>query len=181
MSHEQYEDETAVVLAANQERQGLSQWLWSKPLGQHVAEEDDEDEIETLVEDLWDEDREARCKHLYSARTRSWATAPELSSSGRIYQRVQHSALDYSQPSISIKSSWSRLSSSQRPLPPTEVPSLTKSTQHASWLPWSLHSGSSASLQVGSPSLGRGKLMGKNGSPRKKSSSTSPTKAMVLR
>ena len=180
MSHAQPE-ETDVVVVANQQRQGLSQWLWSKPLGQHEAEDDDEDEIVQLAEEAWDEDREAQCKHLYSARTHSKATPPECSSSGRIYQRVQHSLVEFSKPSMNIRSQWSSYSSSQKPLPQIEAPSLMRSTPHATWLPSALLLGNSGSRKMVPQLSGPGRSTDWTGTPRQKTSSTSPTKAMVLR
>ncbi|DAZ87616.1 TPA_asm: P4 protein [Paspalum notatum polerovirus] len=118
-----------------------NQWLWSRPIDVDNALEDEDDQVETLQEDL--ESDEARGRLLYFQRTRSRATPPENSPSGRLYQSVQHSVVEFSKPTMSIRSQRSLWSSSPRPLPPLKVPSLmslTHTTSSAHLLPQSTNS-----------------------------------------
>nr|QDG00390.1 P4 [Maize yellow mosaic virus]QDG00397.1 P4 [Maize yellow mosaic virus] len=101
---------------------GPSQWLLSRQIRVEDALEDEDDQVETLQEDL--ESDEARGRLLYFQRTLSRAMPPEKSPSGRLYQSVQHSVAEFSRPTMSIRSQRSYWSSSPRPLPPPKVPSL---------------------------------------------------------
>ncbi|QRV07422.1 putative movement protein [Artemisia virus B] len=100
--------------------------LWSKPFGEHLAEEEDEDEVEWVSEEALMPQSNGAMRHLCSTRTRSWATAPENSFSGRVYQNVMRSQTEYSDPSINIRSQRYSCSSSQRPLQPAPVQSLMR-------------------------------------------------------
>nr|BBO15437.1 P4 protein [Barley virus G] len=99
-----------------------NQWLWSRQVSVDAAPEDEDDELETLQEDL--ESEEGRGKHLYFRRTLSRAMPPESSPSGRLYQSAQHSVVEFSRPTMSIRSQRSLWSSSPRPLPNLKAPSL---------------------------------------------------------
>nr|UVK78401.1 MAG: movement protein [Plant associated polerovirus 1] len=115
------EDEVGVLAAG---LGGATQWLWSKPLGSHNAEDDEDEYVVSLLEEAELED-EGRARHSYFQKTTSRAVTPEVSLSGRVYQTAQRSVLEYSRPTIAIKSQWSSWSSSPRPLPPLQVRSLT--------------------------------------------------------
>ncbi|AYN77814.2 P4 [Pumpkin polerovirus] len=114
--------------------QGVSAWLWSKPLGQHSAEDDDEETADVLIEEA-ELEEDAKARHSYFQKTISWAVPQEVSPSGRLYQRAQHSALEYSRPTMNIKSQWLSWSSSPRPLPPPQAPSLMSWTPIANLAP----------------------------------------------
>nr|ANH21074.1 P4 [Suakwa aphid-borne yellows virus] len=114
--------------------QKATAWLWSKPLGLHSAEDDDDETVDVLLEEA-ELEEQAKAKHLYSAKTISRAVPQEQSLSGRLYQTAQHSALEYSRPTMSIKSQWSSWSSSPRPLPRPPVPSLMSWTPIANLAP----------------------------------------------
>nr|AEI55841.1 movement protein [Chickpea chlorotic stunt virus] len=101
-----------------------TQWLWSRPLGSHSAEEDEEETVDALQEEAQLED-EGQARHSYFRKTTSRAVPQELSRSGRVYQTAQLSALEYLGPTMNIKSQWSSWSSSPRPLPPPQGRSLT--------------------------------------------------------
>lgn len=101
-----------------------TQWLWSKPLGNHSAEEDEEETVDALLEEAQLED-EGLARHSYFRKTTSREVPLEVSRSGRVYQTAQLSALEYSGPIMNIKSQWSSWSSSPRPLPPPQGRSLT--------------------------------------------------------
>lgn len=113
---------------------GATAWLWSTPLGDHHAEDDNEETADALIEEAELEEG-AQAKHSYFQRTISRAVPQEVSLSGRLYQRAQHSALEYSRPTMNIRSSWSSWSSSPRPLPPPRAPSLMSWTPTASLAP----------------------------------------------
>nr|AAZ93699.1 putative movement protein [Cereal yellow dwarf virus RPV]ABL67532.1 17k protein [Cereal yellow dwarf virus RPV]ABL67535.1 17k protein [Cereal yellow dwarf virus RPV]ABL67541.1 17k protein [Cereal yellow dwarf virus RPV]ABL67598.1 17k protein [Cereal yellow dwarf virus RPV] len=100
-----------------------SQWLWSLPTAQPGAE-DAEDQLVLGEEELQDSEEEAVARHLFSQRTHSRATPLEVSPSGRLYQTIRHSRMEYSRPTMSIRSQVVSYSSSARPLPQQPVPSL---------------------------------------------------------
>nr|AHJ60027.1 movement protein [Suakwa aphid-borne yellows virus] len=156
------------------ELQRTTAWLWSKPLAHHSADDDDDETCDALLEEAELED--ARAKHLYLAKTVSRAVPPEQSLSGRLFQRAQHSALEYSRPTMSIKSQWSSWSSSPRPLPPPPVPSLMSWTPIASSLP-----SNPRLINLESPRMvleygGQSSSTGHNGMTPRKTSSASSTK-----
>nr|UDF37943.1 P4 [Melon aphid-borne yellows virus] len=154
--------------------QRVTAWLWSKPLANHNAEDDDDETQDVLLEEAELED--AQVKHLYSAKTISRAVPPEQSLSGRLYQRAQHSALEYSRPTMSIKSQWSSWSSSPRPLPPPQVPSLMSWTPTASLTPSNPRLINLESRRVDLEHGARSSLTGWNGTAPRKINSASHTK-----
>lgn len=158
----------------------ISQWLWSKPLGQHNAELDDDEEVTTGQEELFLPEEQVLARHLFSQKTISREVPAEQSRSGRVYQTARHSLMEYSRPTMSIKSQWSFWSSSPKPLPKIPVPSLTSWTHTVN----SIHSPPQLT-NSGSQSPGRGGLQrltstGRNGTTLPRTNSGSSTKAMVL-
>nr|UYL94428.1 MAG: putative Vpg linked protein [Chickpea chlorotic stunt virus] len=101
-----------------------TQWLWSKPLGSHSAEDDEEETVDALQEEAQLED-EVQAKHSYFQKITSRVVPQETSRSGRVYQTAQLSALEFSGPTMNIRSQWLSWSSSPRPLPPPQGRSLT--------------------------------------------------------
>nr|AFM68927.1 P4 [Cucurbit aphid-borne yellows virus] len=159
--------------------QGVTAWLWSTPLGGHHAEDDNEETADALIEEAELED-EARAKHLYFQRTISRAVPQEVSLSGRLYQRAQHSALEYSRPTMNIKSAWSSWSSSPRPLPPPQVPSLMSWTPTASLAPSNPRLISLESPRMDCEDGQLGRLTGWNGTTQPRTNLRSSTKGMDL-
>nr|WEW07532.1 movement protein [Cucurbit aphid-borne yellows virus] len=158
---------------------GVTAWLWSTPLGDHRAEDDNEETADALIEEA-ELEEEAQAKHLYFQRTISRAVPQEVSPSGRLYQRAQHSALEYLRPTMNIRSSWSSWSSSPRPLPPPRVPSLMSWTPTASLAP-----SNPRLINLESPRMDcdvgpLSKSTGWNGMMQPKTSSRSSTKGMDL-
>nr|QIM58525.1 hypothetical protein [Cucurbit aphid-borne yellows virus] len=158
---------------------GATAWLWSTPLGDHRAEDDNEETADALIEEA-ELEEEAQAKHLYFQRTISRAVPQEVSPSGRLYQRAQHSALEYSRPTMNIKSSWSSWSSSPRPLPPPQAPSLMSWTPTASLAPSNprLINLESPRMDCDDGQLNR--LTGWNGTTQRKTNSRSFTKETDL-
>ncbi|ULN99197.1 movement protein P4 [Pterostylis polerovirus] len=132
-----------------------SQWLWSQATGS-PGEEDAEDELEVGLEEFQDRDSEVQARHSCSRRTHSKVVPLEVSPSGRVYQTVRHSRMEYSGPTMSIKSQWSLFSSSARPLPRPQVPSLMSWTPIAKLHPSLQPSTSSPSPRVVSKLIKRG-------------------------
>nr|ACF48401.1 P4 movement protein [Beet western yellows virus] len=157
-----------------------SQWLWSKPLGQHDAEIDDDEEALTGVEELSLPEEQVQARHLFSRKTTSREVPADQSRSGRVYQSAQHSLMEYSRPTMNIRSRWSFWSSSPRPLPKAPVPSLTSWTHTVN----SIHSPpqltNSGSQSPGGGRLQRRSSTGLIGTMLPKINSGSSTKAMVL-
>ncbi|DAZ87609.1 TPA_asm: P4 protein [Kalanchoe marnieriana polerovirus] len=154
----------------------FSQWLWSKPLGQHDAKEDDEEEVLVGAEELCLPEQEVQSRHLFSRKTVSREVPVEISRSGRVYQTAQHSRMEYSRPTMNIKSRWSHWSSSPRPLPNPPVPSLTSWTHTVN-----SHHSPPQLTNSGSPSPGGGRLrrlslMAPSGTTPRKISSVSSTR-----
>nr|CRL92758.1 MP [Spinach yellows virus] len=158
----------------------LSQWLWSKPLGQHNADLDDDEEVTTGQEELLLPEEQVQARHLFSQKTISREVPAEQSRSGRVYQTARHSLMEYSRPSMSIKSRWSLWSSSPRPLPKTPVPSLTSWTHTVNSIPFPQLSINSGSQSPGGKRLQRLSSMELNGTTLPRTNSGSSTKAMVL-
>nr|APA23060.1 movement protein [Cowpea polerovirus 1] len=154
-----------------------TQWLWSKPLGQQVAEDDDEETVDALTEEAEIEGGLAR--HLCFLKTTSREVPVEQSRSGRLYQTAQHSVLEYSRPTMSIKSQWSRWSSSPRPLPPPPGRSLTSLIPTASPRAYNPMSTNLASLEMDNAPGQGGLLTGLSGMTPRKINSGSFTKEMV--
>nr|QBC36457.1 movement protein [Cucurbit aphid-borne yellows virus] len=158
---------------------GATAWLWSTPLGDHRAEDDNEETADALIKEAEPEEG-ARVKHLYFQGTISRAVPQEVPPSGRLYQRAQHSSLEYSRPTMNIRSSWSSWSSSPRPLPPPRAPSLMSWTPTASLAP-----SNSRLINLESPRMDcddgqLGKLTGWNGMMQLKTNSRSSTRGMGL-
>ncbi|ABG46340.1 17K protein [Sweet potato leaf speckling virus] len=103
--------------------QEVSQWLWSQPLGTPGAD-DVEDEVVEQLDELHFPEDEAYAKLSYSQRTTSRAVPQEVSPSGRLFQSASLSKVEYSRPSMSIRSQTSYFSSSARPLQRPAVLSL---------------------------------------------------------
>nr|QOY46998.1 movement protein [Turnip yellows virus] len=158
----------------------LSQWLWSKPLGQHNADQDDDEEAVTGQEELFLPEEQVRARHLFSQKTISREVPAEQSRSGRVYQTARHSLMECSRPTMSIKSQWSFWSSSPRPLPKIPVPSLTSWTHTVNSTPFLQLSTNSGSQSPGGGRLQRLTSTGQNGTTLPRTNSGSSTKAMVL-
>ncbi|WBK56461.1 P4 protein [Triticum yellow stripe virus] len=109
-----------------------SQWLWSQPMAL-PGEEDVDDQCVVGEEELQDSEEEAVARHSFSQRTQSRATPLEVSPSGRLYQSIRHSRMEYSRPTMNIRSQIVSYSSSPRPLQPQQAPSLL------SWTPIANH------------------------------------------
>ena len=158
----------------------LSQWLWSKPLGQHNADQDDDEEAVTGQEELFLPEEQVRARHLFSQKTISREVPAEQSRSGRVYQTARHSLMECSRPTMSIKSQWSFWSSSPKPLPKIPVPSLTSWTHTVNSIPFPQQLTSSGSQSPGKRRLQRLTSMERNGTMLPRTNSGSSTKAMVL-
>ncbi|AFM68946.1 P4 [Suakwa aphid-borne yellows virus] len=155
--------------------QKATAWLWSKPLGLHSAEDDDDETVDALLEEA-ELEEQAKAKHSYSAKTISRAVPLEQSRSGRLYQTAQHSALEYSRPTMSIKSQWLSWSSSPRPLPRPPVPSLMSWTPIANLAPSNPRLINSVSQRVDHEHGALSSLTGWNGTTPQRISSESFTK-----
>nr|QKG32975.1 movement protein [Turnip yellows virus] len=158
----------------------LSQWLWSKPLGQHNADQDDDEEAVTGQEELFLPEEQVRARHLFSQKTISREVPAEQSRSGRVYQTARHSLMECSRPTMSIKSQWSFWSSSPKPLPKIPVPSLTSWTHTVNSTPFPQLSTNSGSQSPVGGRLQRLTSTGQNGTTLPRTNSGSSTKAMVL-
>ncbi|UIX27230.1 movement protein [Cotton bunchy top virus 2] len=97
----------------------MLQLLLSRPLGNHSADDDDEETAHALLEEAQIEEEEGvgTLRHSYFQRTHSREVPAEISRSGRLYQTVQRSVQEYSRPTSYIKSQSLFWSSSPRPLP----------------------------------------------------------------
>nr|AHC97242.1 movement protein [Polerovirus IRTuYK132] len=158
----------------------LSQWLWSRPLGQHNADRDDDEEVITGQEELFLPEEQVRARHLFSQKTILREVPAERSRSGRVYQTARHSLMEYSRPTMSIKSQWSFWSSSPRPLPKTPVPSLTSWTHTVNSIHFPQQLTNSGSQSPGRSRLQRLSSTEQNGTTLPRTNSGSSTKAMVL-
>nr|AHC97234.1 movement protein [Polerovirus IRBWH108] len=158
----------------------LSQWLWSKPLGQHNADLDDDEEVITGQEELFPPEEQVQARHLFSQKTILREVPAERSRSGRVYQTARHSLMEYSRPTMSIKSQWSFWSSSPKPLPKTPVPSLTSWTHTVNSTPFPQQLTNSGSQSPGKGRLQRLSSTERNGTTLPRTNSGSSTKAMVL-
>nr|UID85579.1 P4 [Cotton leafroll dwarf virus] len=159
----------------------ISQWLWSRPLGTHNAEEDEDEEVVVGQEEAFLADQELRARHLFSQKTISREVPAEQSRSGRVYQTAQLSAMECSRPTMSIRSQWSYWSSSPRPLQPPPVRSLTSWIHTVNSAPSPQQLTNSASRRTGGNSLRRLLSMGRNGTTPPRTSSNSYTREMVPR
>nr|UWJ07810.1 P4 [Beet mild yellowing virus]UWJ07815.1 P4 [Beet mild yellowing virus]UWJ07820.1 P4 [Beet mild yellowing virus] len=158
----------------------LSQWLWSKPLGQHNADLDDDEEATTGQEELFLPEEQVRARHSFSQKTISREVPADQSRSGRVYQTARHSLMECSRPTMSIKSQWSFWSSSPRPLPKIPVPSLTSWTHTVNSVPFHQPLTSSGSQNPAGGHLQRLTSTGRTGMTLPRTNSGSSTKAMVL-
>nr|WBG54096.1 P4 [Beet chlorosis virus] len=157
----------------------ISQWLWSKPLGEHNADLDDDEEVITGQEELFLPEEQVKARHLFSRKTISREVPAEQSRSGRVYQTAQHSLMECSRPTMSTKSRWSFWSSSPKPLPKVPVPSLTSWTHTVNSTPFPQLSTSSGSRSPGRGRLQRLTSTGRTGMTLPRTNSGSSTKAMV--
>nr|AIZ77387.1 movement protein [Brassica yellows virus]AJL34497.1 movement protein [Brassica yellows virus]QBY26424.1 P4 protein [Brassica yellows virus] len=158
----------------------ISQWLWSKPLGQHNADQDDDEEVTTGQEELFLPEEQVRARHLFSQKTISREVPAEQSRSGRVYQTARHSLMECSRPTMSIRSQWSFWSSSPRPLPKTPVPSLTSWTRTVNSTLSPPQLTNSGSQSPGGGRLQRLSSTEWNGTTLPRTNSGSSGKAMVL-
>ncbi|QZR95590.1 movement protein [Plantago asiatica virus A] len=158
----------------------ISQWLWSKPLGQHDAEIDDDEELITGQEELYLPEWEAEARHLFSQKTVSRETPAGQSRSGRVYQTARHSLMECSRPTMNIRSQWSYWSSSPRQVPNPPVPSLSNWTHTVNSQLFPPQLTNSESPSPGGNRLQRLSLTGRNGGTPQRTSSRSSTKAMVV-
>lgn len=152
-----------IVAAGRRDLEGVVGSLWSKPLGQHNAEIDDDEEVELTEEFLELPEQEVQSRHSNFRKTVSWETPPEQSRSGRVYQTVRLSQMESSRPTMNIRSSHLYWSSSPRPLALPPAPSLTSWTHTVNNLPFPALSGNSPSRKGGSGSSRPKSLMGKLG------------------
>nr|AKU41570.1 putative movement protein [Cotton leafroll dwarf virus] len=159
----------------------ISQWLWSKPLGIHNADDDEDEEVVIGQEDAFLADQELQARHSFSRKTISREVPQDQSRSGRLYQTALLSAMECSRPTMSIRSQWSYWSSSPRPLQHPPVPSLTKWIHTVNCLPSPPRLTNSESLRTGGSSLRRLLSTDRNGTTPPRTSSESYTKAMVPR
>nr|AAX08105.1 putative movement protein [Cotton leafroll dwarf virus]AEK06222.1 P4 [Cotton leafroll dwarf virus] len=159
----------------------ISQWLWSKPLGTHNAEDDEDEEVVIGQEDAFLEDQELQARHLFSQKTVSREVPQDQSRSGRLYQIARHSAMECSRPTMNIRSQWSYWSSSPRPLQHPPVPSLTKWIHTVNCQPYPPRLTNSESPRTGGSNLRRLSSMDRNGMTPPRTSSESYIKAMVPR
>ncbi|QOI58525.1 movement protein [Miscanthus yellow fleck virus] len=104
----------------------LGQWSWSG-LPQDLEEYDDVEhsQEETLVED---QEEEAIGRFSLSRLTISKPIRPGSSNSDRVYLSTQRSIMDYSKPTMSIKSMHSQFSITHAPPQPLQVQS------HLKWI-----------------------------------------------
>ncbi|UKD40726.1 movement protein [Tobacco polerovirus 2] len=152
-------DHEAPAVADAQDRFALS--LWSHPLGQHGVEvEDDEVEAGTEEAEMELEEGRATARLSSSTRTQSRMVPQELSPSGRLYQRASRFQVEFSKPTMSIRSQWSTYASSVNPLPQRRAPSLTSWTPTASLLASNPPCVSSPSPKAGKLRSGLRRLMG---------------------
>jgi len=158
----------------------LTQWFWSRPLNQHKEEEELDEQVETLEEAMWLPEQEAQVTNSFSQKTVSKATPPGVSSSGRIYQTVQRSQMDYSRPTMNIRSIRSFWSSSQKPLQPPPVQSLMNWTHTASSSHSPARLTNSASRRLDAGLLPRKQSTASSGTLPRTISSTSSTREMAV-
>ncbi|ADM83579.2 putative movement protein [Pepper vein yellows virus 2] len=149
-------DHAAPAVVDAHDRFALS--LWSHPLGAHGGEIED-DEVEAGTEIELEEGR-ATAKLSSSTRTQSRIVPQELSPSGRLYQRASRFQVEFSKPTMSIKSQWLIYASSANPLPQRKAPSLTSWTPTASLLVSNPPCASSPSPKAGKRPFGLRRLMG---------------------
>ncbi|UIW24994.1 P4 [Cotton leafroll virus] len=159
----------------------ISQWLWSKPLGTHNADDDEDEEVVIGQEDAFLADQELQARHSFSRKTISREVPQDQSRSGRLYQTALLSAMECSRPTMSIRSQWSYWSSSPRPLQHPPVPSLTKWIHTVNCLPSPPRLTNSESPRTGGSSLRRLLSTDRNGTTPPRISSESYIKAMVPR
>nr|QIM58521.1 hypothetical protein [Cucurbit aphid-borne yellows virus] len=158
---------------------GVTASFGSTPLGDRRADGDNEASSVALIEEA-ELEEEVQAKHLYFQRTISRAVPQEVSPSGRLYQRAQHSALEYSRPTMNIRSSWFNWSSSPRPSPLPTIPSLMSWTPTASLAP-----SNPRLISLGSPRMDcddgqLSKSTGWNGTMQLRTNSRSSTKGTDL-
>nr|UKD40719.1 movement protein [Tobacco polerovirus 2] len=152
-------DHEAPAVADAQDRFALS--LWSHPLGQHGVEvEDDEVEAGTEEAEMELEEGQATARLSSSTRTQSRIVPQAQSLSGRLYQRASRFQVEFSKPTMNIRSQWSTYASSVNPLPQRRAPSLTSWTPTASFLVSNQPSVNSPSPKAGKQRSGLRKLMG---------------------
>ncbi|UIX27224.1 movement protein [Cotton bunchy top virus 1] len=166
MAGEGYEDEGLLGL------RDAHQWLLSKPLGSHRADEDDEETVDALVEEAQLEG-EGRARHSSFRKTLSREVPQEVSRSGRLYQSARHSVMEFSRPTMSIKSQWLSWSSSPRPLQPPRDRSLMSWIPTVSSRPLRPRLTNSESQRMDQGRLLPNSSMGLNGAHRMKTNSES--------
>jgi len=159
--------------------QEMHQWLLSRPLGSHNADDDEEETADAWLEEAQLEG-EGLARHSCFRKTLSREVPVEQSRSGRLYQTVQHSALEFSGPTTSIKSRWLSWSSSPRPHPPPPGRSLTSWIPIASSRPSVPQLTNSGSQRMGLGRLALGCLTGKSGTPQTRTSSESYTRETAV-
>ncbi|UWX31915.1 putative movement protein [Allium polerovirus A] len=137
------------VLAVTNGVQQCNSWLFQRPLGVHNADEDDEEEAEIGDEMVEFPELQATGRHSYFQKTVSREVPPDQSRSGRLYQSARLSQLEFSAPTMNIRSQWCRWNSSPRPLQRQQAPSLTSWMHTASPLRLLAQSTNSASPKRG--------------------------------
>nr|AFU85582.1 movement protein [Pepper vein yellows virus] len=152
-------DHATPAVADAHDRFALS--LWSHPLGAHGGEiEDDEMEAGTEEAEIELEDGRATARLSSSTRTQSRIVPQDLSPSGRLYQRASRFQVEFSKPTMNIRSQWSTYASSVNPLPQRRAPSLTSWTPTASLLVSNPPCASSPSPKAGKRLFGLRRLTG---------------------
>nr|WMV94198.1 movement protein [Pepper vein yellows virus 10]WMV94205.1 movement protein [Pepper vein yellows virus 10] len=152
-------DHETPALADAHDRFALS--LWSHPMGEHGGEiEEDEMEAGTEEAVMELEEGQATARLSSSTRTQSRIVPQAQSHSGRLYQRASRFQVEFSKPTMSIRSQWSTFASSVNPLPQRRAPSLTSWTPTASLIVSNPPCASSPSPKAGKLRSGLRKLMG---------------------
>lgn len=165
---------------AGDRREKFNQWLWSR---QHP-------EVLEDVEDVADEEEEegevVLPEHQGAARysLSQWTTSKlipqESSASVRAYRSAQHFQVEYSSPTMSIRSQTYWLHTSRtRPVPQPALSRLKSILPKASQL-WGLESLVSPSNQMQLGDSTQARSRGRNGSPVPKISSISSTRGMAV-
>ncbi|UYG54069.1 movement protein [Dregea volubilis polerovirus 1] len=156
--------------------QQLAEWLWARPAHEHSAEEDNDETVEDLLEEITFPELGVQGRHSSSLRMTSQAVPADISLSGRLYQTAQHSALEFSGPTMSTKSLWSSWSSSPRPLQRSRAPWPMSLTLTASPLHSLPRSTSSKTLKMEEECSPPPSSTGRNGSIPLKINSESSTR-----
>ncbi|AAU04783.1 movement protein [Carrot red leaf virus] len=159
---------------------GLSQSLWYKP---HELDEDDEDaeDAALVTHEQWeDPEAESVARSLCFRRTTSRAAPVESSPSARIYQTTLLSAMDYSRHSTNIKSQTCEYVTSRKPHQPPVARSLMSWTPVVNSINFRAQSTNSGSSRMVKPLGALKRLMGRSGTPLRRTNSGSSGREMEV-